>query len=248
MDMKLKAEFTELWEKYFKHADLPIVFFYAAEPEGEPVKPPAAEHQCVLGVIKRAGYGKTVCLGGDSFGCHGGKRYLGYTQETMPDFEYFLSCGIEGRLEGERYKKSPEIVREVMKQAPAFEAPDRYIIFKRWDMLKETDDPAVVIFFAVPDVLSGLFTLTGFAESQPEAVIAPFCAGCGGIVMYPYLEREKDRPRGVLGMFDVSARPYVHHDTLSLALPMEKFSGMVADMEQSFLITESWAKVQRRIV
>jgi len=30
----------------------------------------------------------------------------------MPHFEYFLSCGIPGKLEGERYKKSPELVKE----------------------------------------------------------------------------------------------------------------------------------------
>lgn len=29
----------------------------------------------------------------------------------MPNFEYFLSCGIPGKLEGERYKKTPELVR-----------------------------------------------------------------------------------------------------------------------------------------
>ena len=114
-------------------------------------------------------------------------------------------------------------------------------------MLAAADDPAVVIFFAVPDILSGLFTLTGYEESQREAVIAPFCAGCASIVMHPFLEKDRERPRGVLGMFDVSARPFAHKETLSFALPLKKFSRMVADMEESFLITGSWAKVQKRI-
>ncbi len=42
----------------------------------------------------------------------------------MPDFEYFLSCGIPGKLEGERYKKSPEMVKEYLKHTPATKAPD----------------------------------------------------------------------------------------------------------------------------
>jgi hypothetical protein len=33
------------------------------------------------------------------------------------------------------------------------------IVFKRWDTLDEADSPEVVIFFAPPDVISGLFTL-----------------------------------------------------------------------------------------
>ena len=60
---------------------------------------------------------------------------------ALPDFEYFLFCGIPGKLEGERYKKSPEIVREMMQRYPVFDAPARYALFKRWDKLDEADDP-----------------------------------------------------------------------------------------------------------
>ena len=247
MDMELKEKFMTLWTKYFNNADLPVVFFYSDSPEGDPVRPPGTGHQCLIGLVGRAVNGKTVCFDHASFGCHGGRRYLGYTHELFPNFEYFLSCGIEGKMEGERYKKTPEIVRELMKQAPDFEAPAKYIIFKRWDMLNEADDPAVAVFFATPDVLSGLFTLAGFEESERESVIAPFCSGCASIVQHPFLEKDKARPRAVLGMFDVSARPYILKDRLSLAIPMNKFSRMVNDMDQSFLITGSWRKVQKRI-
>lgn len=84
--------------------------------------------------------------------------------------------------------------------------------FKRWDRLDEADDPAVVIFFAPPGVLSGLFTLANFDEVDPQAVIAPFGSGCSSIVYHPYRELDSDRPRAVLGMFDVSARPCVLED------------------------------------
>jgi hypothetical protein len=47
-------------------------------------------------------------------------------------------------------------------------------------------------------------------------------------------------------MFDVSARPYVPAETLSFAVPMQKFVGMVANMDESFLITSSWSAVKKR--
>ena len=165
----------------------------------------------------------------------------------MPEFEYFLSYGIPGKLEGERYKKSPELVREVMKKQPAFIAPERFIVFKRWDLLEEGDRPEVVVFFARPDVLSGVFTLSNFDQAEPEGVIAPFGAGCSTIVQYPYMEKDKKKPRAVLGMLDVSARPCVPSDVITLAIPMSKFTGMIGNMEESFLITDSWRKVKRRI-
>jgi len=48
-------------------------------------------------------------------------------------------------------------------------------------------------------------------------------------------------------MFDVSARPFVPADVLTFAVPMKKFESMVENMDESFLITESWAKVKNRI-
>ena len=50
-------------------------------------------------------------------------------------------------------------------------------------------------------------------------------------------EGKTDRPRAILGMFDVSARPYVPADTLSFAVPMAKFQRMIDNMEESFLTT-----------
>ena len=247
MDLEFKERFTELWTKYFDGAELPITFYYTNEQgRGELVKAPTS-HQCVIGVLTKVRNGQSLCFEGDSVGCGGGKRYTGFTQEMMPNFEYFLSCGIPGELEGERYKKSPELVREVMKRMPEFKAPARFIVFKRWDSLEEFDNPDVVVFYTKPDVLSGLFTLANYDEVEQNGVFAPFSAGCGSIVLYPYLERNAERPRAVIGMFDVSARPHVHKDELTFAAPMTMFRRMVDNMEESFLITPSWDKVRKRI-
>ena len=244
MEPARKEQFLTLWNKYFPGADLPITFFYTNQPRG--AEPPD-EHQWFLAQVADVRRGRTLFFSVDSVVCSGGKRYLGFSQALMPKFEYFLSCGIPGKMEGERYKKSPELVKELLEKAPTFVAPAPYAVFKRWDCLGPDDQPEAVIFFARPDVLSGLFTLAGFEESDPEAVVAPFCAGCGSIVCYPYLEGRREQPRAVLGLFDVSARPWVPAETLTFAIPMRKFERMVDDMDQSFLITGSWERVKARL-
>ena len=150
-------------------------------------------------------------------------------------------------MEGERYKKSPEIVREMLKSQKTPTRSGKYIVFKRWDMLEEDDRPEVVFFFASPDVLAGLFTLANFDEIDPHGVTAPFAAGCGSIVYYPLLEILSERPRAVIGMFDPSARPCVAAGELSFSVPMKKFLRMIVHMEESFLITPTWKKLLERI-
>jgi uncharacterized protein (DUF169 family) len=247
MDMKIKDKFMRLWVKYFNGAELPIIFYYTDKPAGEELIQSYSSHRCVIADLSKVRKGKSICFNADSFSCFGGKRYLGFSQGLMPNFEYFLSCGIPGELEGERYRKTPELVKELMKKVPKFEAPEKFIVFKRWDNLEETDEPEVVIFFAQPDVLSGLFTLANFDAGDPNGVFSPFSAGCGSIVQYPYLEKESDSPKAVVGMFDVSARPYVPEDVLTFSVPMSKFTLMINNIEDSFLITKSWDKIFKRI-
>ena len=247
MDMALKAKFLELWKKHFNNAELPILFYYTDEEGRAEHVPPPAAHQCMIGVLARVRKGTSLAFDVDSIGCAGGKRFTGFKTEIRPGFEHFLSCGIPGQFEGERYKKSPEIVTTMFKLAPKFTAPARFIVFKRFDALTEADQPDAAIFFATPDVLSGLFTLANFEECEPNGVFCPFSAGCSSIVQYPYLENSSERPRAVIGMFDVSARPFVPKETLTFAVPMNKFIRMIADMEESFLITHSWEKVKKRI-
>ncbi len=247
MDMNFKDKFLKLWEKYFDGAELPIVFYYTDEiRDMKKVQPPSG-HRCIMADLSQVRAGTSLCFDCNSLGCFGGKRYLGFGTDLMPNFEYFLSCGIPGKLEGERYRKTPELVKVLMKNTPQFKAPAKYVVFKRWDNLEGSDEPDVVIFFAYPDVLSGLFTLANFDVDNPNGVYCPFSAGCGSMVQYPYFEKESDRPRAVLGMFDVSARPFVSENILSFSVPIKKFETMVNNMEESFLITPSWNKIHKRI-
>lgn len=247
MDPQVKKRFTGLWSKYFNNAELPITFYYTGEEGKLPLVKPGVVNRCVIGALAEVRKGVSFRFNADSIGCFGGKRYLGFSEKLAPDFEFFLSCGIPGKVRGERYKKSPELVKETMKHWHKFKAPAPYIIFKRWDMLDESDSPEVVIFFAKPDVLSGLYTLANYDVAETDGVIAPMGSGCSSIVQNPYKEIDSPHPRGVIGLFDVSARPFVSTDELTFSVPMTRLLTMIDNMDESFLITESWQKIQKRI-
>ncbi len=176
MDMALKTTFIESWSRHFDNAELPIIFYYTDQENRAERVPPPSVHQCMIGVLARVRKGISLCFDVDSIGCAGGKRYAGFKQELRPGFEYFLSCGMPGKFEGERYKKSPEIVREMLKISPQFKAPAPFIVFKRFDALLDDDEPDAVVFFAAPDVFSGLFTLANYEETGPNGVFCPFSA------------------------------------------------------------------------
>jgi hypothetical protein len=247
MDSEFKERFLQSWAKYFPGAELPIGFYYSNTAEPKFMAKPPKGHRCIIGDLAKVRDGKILCFDVNMIGCFGGKRYLGFEMKLTADFEYFLSYGIPGKLEGERYKISPELVKENMKHQKPSKAPGNYIIFKRFDQMGDSDKPLVAIFFAPPDVLSGLFTLANFDEPQPNGVIAPFCAGCASIVDFPLKELKSSEPRAVLGMFDVSARPCVPFNVLTFAVPWSKYVRMVDNMKESFLITKSWNKVRARI-
>ncbi len=241
------AFFITRWGKYFAGADLPICYFYTDQVREDDLKETVNLDRCLIGNLKRVQDGYPFVYDAHTPGCSGGKRYSGFSTKLRPNFEYFLSCGIPGELEGERYKKSPQLVEEYLKSHLAFDAPGRYLVFKRLDKLAEDEKPFAAIFFAAPDVLSGLFTLANYDRADPCGVITPMGAGCASIINYPYEEAQSESPRCILGMFDVSARPHVPEGKLTFAMPMQRLEQMTLNMDESFLITKSWDLVRKRL-
>ena len=172
---------------------------------------------------------------------------MGFLETPRPNIEYFLSCGIPGQLEGERYIKTPEKAREYFAKVKPKRAPARYCVFKPIEKFLGHEKPEVVAFFASPDILSGLFTLTNYALERMDGIHAPFGSGCSTLLTYPLKEAEKENSCAILGMFDVSARPMVERDVVTLAMPYPLFLKLVENIEGSFLETESWKKVHERI-
>ncbi len=246
MNSVFKDQFISQWKKYFKNAELPITFWYSDETDGANRKEPVNGHSCLICELAKVRNGESLAYDENALGCAGAKRYLGFKKTIREGFNYFLSCGND-EIEGERYIRTPEMVNELMKNQKMIERKGSNIIFKRWDKLSETDQPEVIIFFAKPDVIAGLFTLANFDQTEPNGTFTPFGAGCGSIIHYPYLEIDSDRPRAVIGMFDPSARPCVPQDMLTFAVPIVKFEKMIGYMDESFLITPTWETVMKRL-
>lgn len=172
---------------------------------------------------------------------------MGLIEMPRPKLEYFLSCGIPGEMEGERYIKTPELAREFIGMRKPRRAPASYCVFKPIEKFQGEEKPEVVAFFVPPDILSGLFTLTGYSLESLEAVNSPFGSGCSTILTYALKEAEKKEPHAILGMFDVSARPMVEKDILTLSMPFSVFLRLLENVSGSFVGTESWKKVRQRI-
>jgi uncharacterized protein (DUF169 family) len=168
-----------------------------------------------------------------------------YTGSMPPRFECYISHYPDGK--GERYKLLPEQVSDFWDNLPNLPTKGENVIFRRWDHLTEKDEPDAVIFFATPDVLSGLFTLTCFDSTSEDAVIAPFGAGCTNLIYYPYREQLNGKGRAVIGLMDPSARKCAKSDLVTFAIPISKFMAMIDQMEESFLITDTWKIIQKRI-
>jgi uncharacterized protein (DUF169 family) len=249
-DNKMDHFSVESWKQFRETLGLkesPLGIYYTNDkPEG--ITPKTGIHTCMIGFLqgprKR---GETAYFDREHFGCPGGAYYMGFREIPGPNIEYFLSCGIPGEMEGERYIKTPELARKFIAMRKPRRAPATYCIFKPIDQFRNGAKPEVVAFFAPPDILSGLYTLAGYALESLDAVIAPFGSGCSSIVTYPLKEAEKEEPRAVLGMFDVSARPMVEENILTLAMPYSMFLRLLENVMGSFLETESWKKVHQRI-
>ena len=225
----------------------PLGIYYTNDkPEG--VTPKEGISGCMIGLLQNARKkGKTVYFDKGHFGCPGGAYYMGFLESPRPDIEYFLSCGIPGQMEGERYIKTPELAREYFGRMEPRTAPATYCVFQPIEQFQKERKPEVVVFFVPPDILAGLFTLTNYALERTDGVYTPFGSGCSAILTHPLKEAEKEQPRAILGMFDVSARPMVERDILTLAMPYSVFLGLLENVSGSFLQTESWKRVLQRI-
>ena len=247
MNESLKLRFIEKWNSYFKQAPLPVALFYSDNLHQAEPAPKAAGHRCMIADISKVFGGKALAFNQSNLGCGGGLRYCGFSDSLRPGFEYFLSYGIEGKMEGERYKKDPETVLELLKHTPVVKAPASWLIAKPFEKLDDSDQPEVILFFATPDVLAGLFTLANYDRKDLYGVKTPFSAGCGSIIQYPMQENKTENPDCFLGMFDISARPYVKKGTFSFAIPYKRFETLVGYMDESFLVTGSWKMLAKRI-
>ena len=113
----------------------------------------------------------------------------------------------EDFLLGERYLKTPELVRKFVACLPVMDIPARYVVMKPLHDVDLTRDNVRSITFLVnPDQLSALVVLANYEGEHNENVIIPFAAGCQSIGICTVRENQREHSRAVIGLVDLSAR------------------------------------------
>jgi hypothetical protein len=234
---------------------------------------------CVVSLFAAAATRGIVCaFDSQTFGCWGGGVGLGFGNqyENFPGgtdgFCRFLSTGNDdseqGRpigehlkasgwdrmaddfLKGERYVKSPEDTRRFIANLPICEIPSKFVVVKPLDQIAtEEENVKSVTFFVDPDNLSALVTLANCRRPEAENVIIPWAAGCQVMGILAYKELDREYPRGLVGMTDITVRKHVRatlgEHALSFTAPWPLFQEMEQNVEGSFLQRSTWGALQK---
>lgn len=107
--------------------------------------------------------------------------------------------------------------------------------------------PEIVTFFARAEIISGLNQLAVFVTNDFEAVSSPFGAGCTNLVSWPLRYLSQGKLKAVMGGWDPSERKFLKPDEITFSVPYEMFGRMVARWPESFLNTDTWAIIKKRI-
>ena len=149
--------------------------------------------------------------------------------------------------EVEHYKQTPGQVREYVDRLDIQLTEKPYLNFTRLDQLDSLEGVEGILFFATPDVLSGLCSWAFYDNNADDAVCAKFGSGCCSIVTFASKENAQGGRRCFLGMLDPSARPLVPKDELTFTIPACRFKEMMDTMEQSALFQKAYSIVRKRI-
>lgn len=234
--MDIHTFITNYQEAFGKHAELPIAFWYSDQAEA----PAEKVNGCLFKCMKQVRGGKIVSLNAETITCGGGKLYTGFTDmpERVPGFVSLK----------EKYKRTPEMVIDFIKEIQVPRTDKAYLHFARIDQISSFDKAEGIFFLATPDMLSGLATWAYFDNNAPDAVASPFGSGCCSIITQAVVENKRQGRRTFLGFFDPSVRPYFEADLLSFTIPMSRFKEMYHTMRESCLFdTHAWGKIKERI-
>lgn len=229
-------EFVERFREAFgEAAPLPIALWYSDTAVNAESRVP----RCMIGAIRKVCEGSSLTLTSENVQCGGAGLYTAFRpmQERVPTFV----------SEVEHYKKRPDQVRSYVESLDIEITNKPYLNFVRVDKLDSWDGVEAVVFFATPDILSGLCTWTFFDNDAEDAVVTKFASGCAAVITFATVENRKGGRRAFLGMFDPSARPLVPKDELTFAVPMCRFKQMLQTMPNSALYEHAFSVVRRRI-
>lgn len=223
-------------EAFGDTAPLPIAFGYSQTSVVTEIK---KVPRCIIGAIRKVCEGESLTLTANNVLCGGGSLYTAFApmQERIPQFV----------SETEHYKQTPEQVKEYIRHLDIHQTEKPYLNFTRMDKLSSLDNVDGILFFATPDMLSGLCTWTFYDNDADDAVSTRFASGCCSIVTFAIQENRKNGRSCFIGMLDPSARPLVPANELTFVIPIYRFREMIQTMENSALFQKAYSIVRKRM-
>lgn len=256
----------------------PVVVVWAdSAPEGAMRFKPG-RWGCVVSMFAAAAKGRVGAFNRQTYGCWGGGVGLGFGNcyESFPGgvegFCRFLADGNDscedGRrigeqmvgsgdrrfaddfLQGERYLKDADTTRSFLATMPICDLPANYVVVKPLGLADPArEDIKSVTFFVDPDQFSALVVLANYTEPDLENVAVPWAAACQIMGIFAYRELEREHPRALIGLTDLSARLNVRAslgtNVLSFTTPWPLFLKMEQNVEGSFLQRRTWDELRR---
>ncbi len=206
------------------------------------------QFSCVIGNIWRARKKKTAAyFSAEQFGCVGGAFHLGFVNPMPETIIHYISTGFPNAMEGELYHDSPDNAKKIVQSIDPKPASNKFCVFKPLDSFEMNENPELVSFFVKPEILSGLHRLATFVTNDPEVVVSPSTAACGSLVVWPLNYLSRGLNKAVIGGMDPSARKYLKTDELTFTIPFSMFTDMINRFDETFLKTDTWATVQKKI-
>ena len=233
--MDIEGFIAKYREAFGEDVPLPVAFGYSDKAATEVRKIP----HCMVGAIRKVCDGEPLTLSAGNVLCGGGGLYTAFA--PMPDrVPVFVS-------ETEHYKQSKEQVEEYIARLSIRLSEKPYLNFVRMDHIDNLDEVEGILFFATPDVLSGLCSWAFYDNNDDDAVCTRFASGCCSIVAFAVKENAEGGRRCFIGMLDPSARPLVPKDELTFTIPAGRFKEMMNTMERSALFQKAYSIVRKRI-
>lgn len=204
---------------------------------------------CIAPLIFSAAKGKTVAIDKDSTGYACSAFYLGFAEWIFNGIEFFLSHSpVPIGRECERFVESPALAKEFVKSYVPLERIEKTYIFKPVPAFEEQEKPEIVLFFANADQLSALVFLIQHANPLDyDRVKTGFASACQAMITIPLQYARKGENKAFWGLHDISVRTSLPKDIMTLAMPYALFEEICNHAPKSFLITEKWKQIQRRM-
>jgi len=205
---------------------------------------------CVMAHIRLARKKKSAAfMSREEYGCIGGAYYCSMMKPHLRFIEHYVTTGFSGTpLHGERYMPTPETMQGFLTRVDPRKAPAKYCIFKPLSTFADGEEPEFVVFFARPEVLSGLFTHTVFTTGDMDCVASPFGAGCTNMVSWPLFYQAQGVEKAVIGGFDPSVRKYMKGDELTFTVSWSLYQKMLQTLPESmFNVDGAWKEVRKKV-